>query len=438
MNPLRSRSLLRYFLAADTFVRIAVHDARDRAVRPRPGLNRTSYRRLVIEACCPEYRGDLVALLREQCPEDPLAAEELLYQLCIEVNPTLDIHTVRLVEHGEGGERDAGRAATEAADEPMLAQRRLRTRARGLEKRLARRIVGQEAAIETVARAMRRVAAGLAREGRPLATLLFIGRTGTGKTELARQVADELFASRLVRVDCSEFALGHEYAKLIGAPPGYVGHEQGGFLTEALRKNPDCVVLFDEIEKAHPRMHHLLLQVLDEGHLTDGRGRRTDFSRAVVVLTSNAGASEVQAAGRRMGFAAEPRIADATVREITTRALEAQFSPEFLARLDEQVLFRELTRADARVIAANLLADLALRARKRHLKVDFAPSVARWVAERGFSVDTGARELRRVVERDVETRIAELLLDDARRERARGGLLRATVRGKTLQLRPAA
>jgi ATP-dependent Clp protease ATP-binding subunit ClpC len=278
----------------------------------------------------------------------------------------------------------------------------------------------------------------LARDARPLATFLFIGRTGTGKTEMARRLAQELFASRLVRVDCSEFALSHEYAKLIGAPPGYVGHEQGGFLTEALRKTPDCVVLFDEIEKAHPRMHHLLLQVLDEGHLSDGRGRRTDFSRAVVVLTSNVGASEMQAATRRVGFAGPASLAEGALREIASRALEAQFAPEFLARLDEQVLFRELSRDDAGAIAANLLGELAARARRRHLAVDFAPGVARWVAERGFSPDTGARELRRVIERDIEARLADLLLDERRPERGDGGLLRASIRGGTLRLRRAA
>jgi ATP-dependent Clp protease ATP-binding subunit ClpA len=437
MDPLRSRTLLRYFMAADTFVRILVHDARESTLRARPGLNRTTYRRLVIETCCPEYHGDLAGRLSEQCPHDPLAAEELLYQLCIEVNPTLDIHTVRLGEHAAAVERDP-RARPDPARDAAVAFKRLRQRARGLGDRLARHIVGQDAAIEVVSRAMRRVAAGLARDSRPLATFLFIGRTGTGKTEMARRIAHELFESRVVRVDCSEFALSHEYAKLIGAPPGYVGHEQGGFLTEALRKTPDCVVLFDEIEKAHPRMHHLLLQVLDEGHLSDGRGRRTDFSRAVVVLTSNVGASEMQAATRRVGFAEPTALAEATLREITSRALETQFAPEFLARLDEQVLFRELTRDDAGVIAANLLGELAQRARRRHLKVDFAPGVARWVAERGFSPDTGARELRRVIERDVEARLADLLLAERRPERGDDGLLRATIRGGTLRLRRAA
>ena len=436
MDTHKSRSVLRYFMPADAFVRILVRDGSDAALRARPGLNRAAYRRVVIEACCPAYRGDPVGRLIEQCPLDPSAAEDLLYQLCIEVNPSLDIHSVRLVE--PDGELAAALTDAGARRDERHGLQLLRKRARDVQKRLARRIIGQDEALAIVSRTVRRVAAGLAREGRPLATFLFLGRTGTGKTELAKQLARELFpaqaSARLVRVDCSEFGQAHEYAKLIGAPPGYVGHEHGGSLTEALRKTPDCVVLFDEIEKAHPRLHQLLLQVLDEGHLTDGRGRRTDFSRAFVVLTSNVGASEMQASTRRVGFAPSKSLDASTTREIAANALEAQFAPEFLARIDEQIVFRELSRDDAVTIATNLLSELALRARKRRLSVDFSPAVARWVAERGFAPDTGARELRRVIERDVEAPLAERLLDDARPSR----LLRASVRNGALTLREAA
>jgi ATP-dependent Clp protease ATP-binding subunit ClpC len=435
MDTHKSRSVLRYFMPADAFVRILVRDGGDAALRARPGLNRAAYRRVVIEACCPEYRGDPVGRLIEQCPLDPIAAEDLLYQLCIEVNPSLDIHSVRLVEHD--GELAAGTATQSTPREDHRRQRFLRRRARSIEQRLARRIIGQDDALATVGRAVRRVAAGLSREGRPLATFLFLGRTGTGKTELAKQLARELFGSRggqhLVRIDCSELGQAHEYAKLIGAPPGYVGHEHGGALTEAVRKTPDCVVLFDEVEKAHPRLHQLLLQVLDEGHLTDGRGRRTDFSRAFVVMTSNVGAIEMQDSTRRVGFTSNS-LDSSTMREITSRALEAQFAPEFLARIDEQVVFRELDRCDAQMIAHNLLADLALRARNRRVRVAFAPSVASWVAERGFAPDTGARELRRVIEREIEARLADRVLDDARP----AGLLRASIRKGALVLREAA
>jgi ATP-dependent Clp protease ATP-binding subunit ClpC len=423
MDPVRSRSVFRYFLPADSFVRILLLEAREGALAARPGLNRQVYRRLVIETCCPEYAEDLLERLGEQCPHDPLAAEDLLYQLCVEVNPHFDIHTVRLAERSG----DEAEAAPEAADSASRSLERLRRRARGLEQRLRRRVVGQDHAVAAVAAAVRRAAAGLAPENRPLGTFLFVGRTGTGKTELARALARELFPGerlgRLVRIDCSEYALAHEYAKLIGAPPGYVGHEHGGYLTEALRKEPECLVLFDEIEKAHPRLHHLLLQVLDEGHLADGRGRRVDFSRALVVLTSNVGAGEVRDASRRLGFGASTALASGTIEEITSRALESEFAPEFLARVDERVVFRDLTPLDAEQIAARLLEDLALRVRRRRARVAFADSVARWVAERGFRPETGARELRRVIQRDVEAPLAELLLRDDGR-----GLVRVAIR----------
>ncbi len=427
MDPRASKSVLRYFLPADSFVRIFVREPSALVPRARQGLSHATYRRLVIEACCPELESGARAAVSRSHPEDPVAAEDLLYQLCIEVNPELDIHSVRL----------AGEAQTQATPKEDGAARsleRLRRLCPNLEQRLARRIVGQDQAIAACARAVRRAAAGLTSGERPLSTLFFVGRTGTGKTEMARALASELFDNSLVRIDCSEYALAHEYSKLLGAPPGYVGHDQAGFLAEHMKKRPDSVVLFDEIEKAHPKLHHLLLQLTDDGHLTDGRGKRIDFTRAIIVMTSNAGSSEIQSASRRVGFGSKESLAANDLAAIVGQALETGFAPEFLGRIDERVLFRELELEDAALIAERQLSALAQRCRDRGHAVAFPASVARWIAERAFDPASGARQVRRVIQREVEAPLAERILA-AKPSKKR--LLRAAIRANRLVYRAA-
>jgi len=418
-HPRTARSVFRYFDLADSFVQILISDAESMRLTDRPSLNRATYRRMVIETCMPEFRDDVENALETLFPEDPLMVEDLLYQLCVEVNPSFDIHEVQLLLD-PSREMPAPEAMSDGAypgDDYEALLTRLKKRSKSLERRLKAALIGQDRAVEALVRAVRKSAVGLGMDHRPLASFLFTGRTGTGKTQLARTLAEELFAdprvrhNGLVRVDCSEFGLAHEYSKLIGSPPGYVGHEDGGQLTDAVVNNPQSIVLFDEIEKAHPRMHSLLLQIMEEGALTDGKGRRVSFEQCIVILTSNAGADDVSAATRSVGFDRKLSLGRGTLESITTEALERQFSPEFLGRLDDVILFEELTPAAVESIAQNKLFELASRARSRGLRVAFTPAVARWVATRGYSPEYGARELRRVIQREIEPRLSQLLLD---------------------------
>ena len=381
----------------------------------RPGLGRAGYRKIVIETCMPEFRNELDDKLGQLFPDDPLMVEDLLYQLCVEVNPALDIHEVRLTVDGLG-QADAPSTETEAAAATSrdATLDHLREKALSLEAALRRRVIGQSGAVTSVSRAVRSAAAGLGESQRPLASFLFTGRTGTGKTELARSLAEHVFRTPehpgLVRIDCSEFGLAHEYSKLIGSPPGYIGHDDGGQLTDAVEKAPESVVLFDEIEKAHPKLHNLLLQILEEGALTDGKGKRVSFARTVIVMTSNCGAEDVTSASRAVGFGGAATLGRASLQDITNLSLASTFTPEFLGRIGETVLFDELNQKSVERIATIKLGELKDRAAIRGLDVRFTSAVAAWIAERGFKPETGARELRRVIQRELEPALSERLL----------------------------
>jgi ATP-dependent Clp protease ATP-binding subunit ClpC len=281
-------------------------------------------------------------------------------------------------------------------------------RLQGLEGDLHRRVVGQEEAVELVADTVRRARVGLADGDRPLGTFLFLGPTGVGKTELVKALAERLFASdkALVRIDMSEYREPHTVARLIGSPPGYVGYGDGGQLTEPVRRRPYSVVLLDEIEKAHPQVWNVLLQVMDDGRLTDGEGRTVDFSNVVLVMTSNLGAGRAR---RGLGFTAGDAPAD---EERMRDAAKQAFLPEFLNRIDEIVSFRALTHEHVRLIARLMVDRVADRLRdEREIELEVDDALVDRLAADGFDEEYGARPLQRHIRRTLEKELTRALVD---------------------------
>jgi ATP-dependent Clp protease ATP-binding subunit ClpB len=273
-----------------------------------------------------------------------------------------------------------------------------------MEDELAKRVVGQREAVEAVSTAVRRARAGLQDPNRPIASIIFLVPTGVGKTELTKALAAFLFddEAAMVRVDMSEFMEKHSVARLIGAPPGYVGYEEGGALTEAVRRRPYQVVLFDEIEKAHPDVFNVLLQVLDDGRLTDGQGRTVDFKNTLIIMTSNIGSEYLvnQKEGEETS----------AVREYVMAEVKLKFRPEFLNRIDDIILFHRLKRENMAAIVDIQMVRLQklLTDRKITLKLDEAART--WLANRGYDPAYGARPLKRVIQKSVQDPLAELLL----------------------------
>jgi ATP-dependent Clp protease ATP-binding subunit ClpB len=273
-----------------------------------------------------------------------------------------------------------------------------------LEEELGKRVIGQHTAVVAVSNAVRRARAGLNDENRPLGSFLFLGPTGVGKTELTKALAEYLFDDEhaMVRIDMSEFMEKHSVARLIGAPPGYVGYEEGGVLTEAVRRRPYQVVLFDEVEKAHPEVFNVLLQVLDDGVLTDGQGHRVDFKQTLIVLTSNLGSQALSQL---------PEGADASEakREVMA-AVRGHFRPEFLNRLDDIIVFDRLTRGDMDGIVTIQLRRLEKRLAARKITLELDAAARQWLADEGYDPVYGARPLKRVIQRSLQDPLAEMLL----------------------------
>src|SRR6476661_2894492 len=384
-----------------------------------------------------DQAGARVRLRSKAKPENTRAAEEELrrigrerdqaisaedYKRADELKAQIDEHRAQRERAQQDGRKEARARAPEVTAEDIaeLVSRRTgipvsqltqeeRDRLLKLEERLHERVVGQDEAVEAVAEAVRRARAGLADPNRPDGSFLFLGPTGVGKTELARTLADALFGSEdvMVRLDMSEYQERHTVSRLVGAPPGYVGHEEAGQLTEAVRRKPYAVLLFDEIEKAHADVFNLLLQILDDGRLTDSQGRTVDFKNTILIMTSNLGADRIQAFARK-----ESGLFD-ELKEDLMEVLRHSFRPEFINRIDEIIVFHALTMEQLKQITRLMLDRAARRMRAQHIEVDFSDEAVEHMAEIGFDPEFGARPLRRAIQRELENEVSRLLLSGA-------------------------
>ena len=304
-----------------------------------------------------------------------------------------------------------------------------------MEATLHRRVVGQDEAVTAVSRAIRRGRVGLKDPKRPIGSFLFLGPTGVGKTELSKALAQAMFGSEnnIIRMDMSEYMEKHSVSKLIGSPPGYVGYDEGGQLSEKVRRNPYSILLFDEIEKAHPDVFNILLQVLDDGHITDSQGRRVDFKNTVIIMTSNAGASSI-IAPKKLGFlSGDDEKADYNrMKSAVMEEVKHIFKPEFLNRIDDIIVFHSLTQDHIRKIVSIMMNEISERALEQMgIGLHASEGVLRILSEAGFDPVYGARPLRRAIQNKVEDLLAEEIL---RGKIQRGDEVRLTLNGKEIKI----
>jgi len=415
MNQMDCRMVLKYCEIIDEFIKVRVFTDEDisELLHVKSVPNKKAYLQLVINACVINYHDDVMPLFKKfNRVYKPEALEELLYQICVEVNPHMEIHQVSIPFEDQTGSISRIHLIDETQKK---SSRELHRKISRIEKSLREMIVGQDDAIVSVSKAIKKAAVGLKAPNKPIGVFLLVGPTGTGKTEMAKVVSKQLFGdmSKLVRVDCSEYALPHEYAKLIGAPPGYIGHNEGGVLTDSVKEKKNCVVLFDEVEKAHFKVHNLLLQLMDEGFLTDSKGCRVPFSNCIVFLTSNIGVKDLESIRNRVGFDFKKRqtLDKGTTESAIMVAMKRIFRPEFINRLDDTIVFNSLSVKNCVEIATNQLNEVAGYLKSSKISLTCTDRLARFIGKNGYSTEYGAREVRRLIRSIIENPLSEKILD---------------------------
>ena len=414
MNQMDCRMVLKYCEIIDEFIKVRVFTDEDvsELLHVKTVPNKKAYLQLVINSSIINYHDEILPLFKKfNRVYKPEALEELLYQICVEVNPHMEIHQVAIPFEDQNG---AMARLHLIEEKKQKNSRELKKKILEIERSLGTMIIGQDEAVRSVSKAIKKAAVGLKDPNKSIGVFLLVGPTGTGKTEMAKAVSKQLYGDvgKLVRVDCSEYALPHEYAKLIGAPPGYIGHNEGGFLTDSVKEKKSCVVLFDEIEKAHFKVHNLLLQLMDEGYLTDSKGCRVPFANSIIFLTSNIGVEDIERYRNRMGFdfKKRQRLDKLTAKEAIGLAMKRIFRPEFINRLDDTIVFNSLTHKDCVQIAANQLKEVASYLRTSKTTLEFTPRLEKFIGEEGYSYEFGAREVRRLIRTLIENPLSEQLL----------------------------
>ncbi|MBI4020825.1 MAG: ATP-dependent Clp protease ATP-binding subunit [Candidatus Aenigmarchaeota archaeon] len=391
---------LKYVDLLDEFITVRAFDQGTLPFDVPKHLNSVAYRRAVVESCVVDYASKVRPLFRRSAVYTEDSVIEALYNICVDVNPHLSITEVALPT----GKPAVSSPALET--EPAAVPDRIRSGE--MFDYLTTRIVGQDTAARRVADTFRRAKYNLRNPRKPRGVMLFVGPSGMGKTEMGKAVADYGFGSNLVRIDCSEYVLPHERAKLIGAPPGYVGYHEGGLLTGRVRTNPRSVVLFDEVEKAHQNVHDLLLQLFDDGVVTASDGVVVPFNQTFVVMTSNIGAADAQRVSRTVGFNRR-HPSESQAEDLYQDAVRKYFRPELVNRIDAVVPFRTLDKGDVQQIARLTVGNLNSYLAPREVSLSLTPAAAALIADRADYRAWGARHVERIVETGIADPLAVML-----------------------------